>query len=128
MTSSKKESPNSTQAKFNSRWLRTDDIYGHKPDFEIKCWHCDEKMMLRYTEIMPSRGREQRINAGVNVIAYKCPRCHIMYKFFIPEDTDYLMKTLEKFRDGFGLYLPPKKVWEDENKEIKKRLADLNYM
>jgi hypothetical protein len=38
------------------------------------------------------------------------------------------VKTLEKFRDGFGLYLPPKGEWEKENKEIKKRLQDLNYM
>ena len=51
-----------------------------------------------------------------------------MYKFFIPENTGYLVKILEKFRDGFGLYLPPKSVWENENKEIKKRLGDLGYM
>ena len=128
MSLSATESKNSDPVRLNNRWSRTDNIYGHKPDFEINCWHCDEKMMLRYTEIAPSRGRSHRINEGVNVIAYKCPRCHVMYKFFIPEDTAYLLKIVDKLRDGFGLYLPPKEEWEKENEEIKKRLKDLNYM
>ena len=110
------------------KWLKTDDVYAHSPTFPINCGHCGEKMMLRYTEIMPTRNRGQRVNEGVNNMAYKCPRCHVMYKFFIPENTGYLVKILEKFRDGFGLYLPPKSVWENENKEIKKRLGDLGYM
>jgi hypothetical protein len=116
------------QSKFGDKWLRTDDVYGHSPTFPINCGHCSEKMMLRYTEIMPSRGRSYRINEGVNNMAYKCPRCHVMYKFFVPDDTEYLLKILEKHRDGFGLYLPPVDEWKKENKEIKKRLQDLNYM
>jgi len=115
-------------SKLGDKWLRTDDVYAHSPTFPINCGHCGEKMMLRYTEMVPSRGRSLRINEGVNNMAYKCPRCHVMYKFFIPEDTDYLLKIIEKYRDGFGLYLPPKEVWEQENKEIKERLKTLGYM
>jgi len=114
--------------KLGNKWIQTDDIYGHSPTFPINCEHCGEKMMLRYTEILPTRNRSFVINEGVNNIAYKCPRCHVMYKFFIPDDTEYLVEVLEKKRGGVGLYLPPKDVWEKENKEIKKRLGDLGYM
>jgi hypothetical protein len=51
-----------------------------------------------------------------------------MDKFFVPDDTDYLNKIIEEKRDGIGLYLPPKEVWEKENVEIKKRLKVLGYM
>ena len=110
------------------KWVQTNDIYAHSPTFPIICGHCGSKMMLRYTEILPHRGRVGRINEGVNNMAYKCPRCHVMYKFFIPDDTAYLVRTIDKFRDGFGLYLPPKSEWEKENEEIKKRLETLGYM
>jgi len=117
-----------TSSKLGEKWVRTNDIYAHEPTFPINCGHCGERMMLRYTEIMPTRSRAWRINEGVNNMAYKCPRCHLMYKFFIPDDTDYLMETIEKKRDGLGLYLPPKDVWEKENPEVKKRLEILGYM
>ena len=65
---------------------------------------------------------------GINSVAYKCPRCHLMYKFFIPDDTDYLKDIVEHKRDKVDLYLPPKDVWEAENEEIKKRLMELGYM
>ena len=84
--------------------------------------------MLRYTEIIPTRSRAYRINEGVNNVTYKCPRCHDMDKFYVIDDEDYLHDTVTDKRDGIHLYLPPKKVWEAENEEIEKRLAELGYM
>jgi len=84
--------------------------------------------MLRYTEIMPTRSRAWVINEGLNNFGYKCPRCHKMDKFFVPDDESYLLEILDKKRDGNRLYLPPKEVWAAENEQIKKRLKDLGYM
>jgi len=85
-------------------------------------------MMLRYTEMLPDRSRKYRLNEGVNNMAYKCPRCHKMDKFFVPDDEEYLRKIIKEKRDEVALYLPPKKEWAKENKEIKQRLQDLGYM
>jgi len=51
-----------------------------------------------------------------------------MYKFFVVDSREYLLDILNNKRDGVSIYLPPKKVWEKENKEIKQRLKDLGYM
>lgn len=115
-------------SRLGDKWIRSLDIFGHSKTFDIICNHCESEMMLRYTEIMPDRSRTYRIGEGVNNMAYKCPRCHVMYKFFIPDDTSYLNEIIAKKRDGIALYLPPKSEWENENKEIKKRLKALNYM
>ena len=85
-------------------------------------------MMFRYTEIVPKRERTHLINEGINNIAYKCPRCHKMDKWYIFDDDDYLAEIIEKKRDGIGLYLPPKEVWAKENEEIRERLKLLGYM
>jgi len=85
-------------------------------------------MMLRYTEAFPTRNRPAAISEGLNHMEYKCPRCHKADKWFVPDDEDYLTELIEKKRDGISLYIPPKKVWENENKEIKERLKVLGYM
>jgi phage FluMu protein Com len=85
-------------------------------------------MMLRYTEVMPTRCRAWYINEGINNIAYKCPRCHLLDKFYVPDNEDYLIELLEKKRKGVSLYLPPRKTWEEENEKIRQRLKDLGYM
>ena len=110
------------------RWKRTYDIYGHKPDFEVICRLCDAKTIFRLSEIFPERSRTIAIEEGLNHVAYKCPRCHLMYKFFVPDSTEYLMDIFKNKRDCVTLYLPPRKEWEAENKEIKERLKLLGYM
>ena len=115
-------------SKLGDRWARSYDIYGHKPKFDIICQFCSSKLMLRYTQVIPDRSRLHCVAEGINSVAYKCPRCHVMYKFFIPDDTDYLKDIFMNKRDGIDLYLPPKDVWEKENEEIKERLRALGYM
>lgn len=115
-------------AKLGDKWQRTYDVYGHKAAFPIVCQFCKSKMMLRFTEVIPDRNRVHCISEGINCIAYKCPRCHVMYKFFVVDSREYLLDILNNKRDGVSIYLPPKKVWEKENKEIKQRLKDLGYM
>jgi len=117
---------NRRYAKIGKKWLRTHDIYGHKPAFKITCRFCKSKMVLRYSEVLPNRSRMHGIEEGMNVMEYKCPRCASIRLFNVIEHQDYLYETLDK-RGGETLYLPPKEVWEQENEEIKKRLEAIGY-
>lgn len=112
----------------NRMWTRTNDIYGHKRNFTHTCSACGhDKMIFRHSNLRPERNRLHTAPGPVNEIAFKCARCSLVDPFKIDDTKKYIAKILD-LRDGVALYLPPKKVWASENKEIKKRLESLNYI
>ena len=108
-------------------WERTYDLYCHKQLFDIRCRHCESKMVLRFSEIYTERCMTFNIKDAVDVREYKCPRCSLTVKFFVEDDPHYLMDMLD-IRGGVASFVPPKEEWEKESEEIKKRLEILGYM
>jgi len=113
------------QKSIRKKWKATNDIYGHKPKFDITCPFCGEDMYLRHSTIAEDR----------NVMAYKCPTCAWFIKFHVMWDKRYLSRIGNTFRNGLstndpsdekGFFVPIEDF--KKNELIKQRLADLGYI
>ena len=106
----------------NQGWSETDNIYGHKPKFEMKCAFCKSTMRLRHSTILPDN--------SANCMAYKCPSekgemCGWFIRFFITSNEKYLMKIRDKYRKGENFFVPVEDFRNDD--AIKERLESLGY-
>ena len=64
---------------------------------------------------------------GVNVLAYKCPRCAWFIQFFIVDEVEYIDEIIDKHRGGSYRFVPLCDDWSDENEEIGRQLEAMGY-
>ena len=114
--------------KATPRWDRTEDIQGHVPKFNIRCFHCNMPMTLRHSVIAISTADTALDEDNdANIMSYKCPRCAWFIKFNVIDKKRYLKKVIKKYRKGYRKFIPTCDDWSDESKEIKKQLSALGY-
>ncbi len=104
-------------------WSRTDDEIGHVPEFEVKCFHCGDKLTLRHSTI--HYHPEESHATGLNQACYKCPTCAWFVRFNVIDDREYLEKVHE-IRGRRGK-IPSKSEWSEENEDIARQLEALGY-
>lgn len=110
------------------RWERTYDIQGHKPKFQIRCFHCEMPMSLRHSVIIdPAMATANEEDTDLNVMSYKCPRCAWFIRFNVLDSNRYLKKVIKKYRKGYRKFIPSIDDWSEEEELIKKQLAQLGY-
>lgn len=114
--------------KATPRWERTEDIQGHAPKFNIRCFRCDMPMALRHSVIAdPKISLAADEDNDLNVMSYKCPRCAWFIRFNVIDKKRYLKKVIKKYRDGYRKFIPTCDDWSKEQEEIGKQLEALGY-
>jgi hypothetical protein len=109
--------------------IRTNDAFGHKPDFAVICPNCGNEMIYRLGVILlvpcsPMFGK----NKGVHVVRYKCTHdCNLVESYHKIDDLKYLEKVRDNHRNGCEIYVPGKEIWTKEEIEHGKKLASLGY-
>jgi len=106
-------------------WNRTDDIYGHKPEFEIKCRHCGQDMPVRHSTIAVQKTRGDE-DVALNQICYKCKYCAWFITFTVEDSPRYLKRVVKKYRKGNNK-LVPVEDWTSDDEKIAKQLESLGY-
>lgn len=129
------------------RWERSYSVEGHKPKWEIRCWHCAFKVRKPWDAIkwiwyyftdrervkgMPMAIRHGNASyasdtEGANIMSYKCPRCAWFISFYVVDDADYITKIIKDYRGGENKFVPLCDDWSDESEEIGRQLAALGY-
>ena len=131
-----RDSPKSlTMPAIKKKWVRTNDIQGHKRNFTHKCSSCGhDKMIFRHSNMIPAsqqlimgKGNKYFAEDPCNIMAFKCERCSLMDRFIVDDTAEYIDKIL-KLRHGVTLYVPSRKIWKESGEVIKQRLKDLGYM
>ncbi len=109
--------------KATPRWDRTEDIQGHTPKFNIRCFHCDIPMALRHS-VLPDPATNSALDEDndANLMSYKCPRCAWFIRFNVIDKKRYLKKVIKEYRGGYRKFVPTCDDWSDESEEIKKQL------
>ena len=108
-------------------WKRTNDVYGHRPKFDIDCKHCGTAMILRHSTVSRGSDDPEKRKDGefeLNYACYKCPICAWFIRFDVRDDVEYMKKVLD-LRQGIDKLITLED-W-DETEEIKRRLENLGY-
>ena len=111
----------------SDKWLRTNDIQGHKELFPIRCRFCKEDMFLRYSQILMRKNKLRGADSDCNQMAYKCGDCGYVVRFNVTDKRRYLKWILRK-RQGITLWYPPKSTWANIKKRFKQQLESLGYL
>ena len=113
------------------KWTRTNNVRGFKANFDVICYHCNEQMFLRNSELLLERENARGIRKIYPTlrVMYKCIPCGQVYWFHIGRpymDNDYWNAIL-KWRDNHQLWIPPISEWS-EDARVQQRLKDLGYI
>jgi hypothetical protein len=124
-------------AKKKRAWARTNNIVGHKHNFEINCRFCGVPMILRYSQLLSKKmGGKYGVTEATNQIAMKCYKCgwwtifnvnHEITGYSEKSELLYLKKIL-KLRKNKTHYLPTTDEWKDESEEVRRQLEVLGYV
>lgn len=129
----KTKKTNSSESKLHkiTKWIRTHDAQGLEPTFEVMCPHCDEKMLLRNSELLYLRKNAHgyaKVEATIKVM-YKCRPCAFVMWFYVGSpyvDNDY-WKEVMTLRDNHPLWVPPVLKWASDDAKVQQRLKDIGY-
>jgi hypothetical protein len=113
-------------------WERTNDVQGHKPKFEIRCFRCEQNgihmpMAIRHSQIFLDGRSDEEEGKEINQMAYKCPRCAWFIRFYVVDDLEYLQKVKKEYRKGSHKFIPSCDNWSEEFELIGKKLKSLGY-
>ena len=104
-------------------WERTENAIGHRPKFEVKCFHCGTKMVVRNTKLLLDA---EKIQLPANIMRYKCPNCAWLVDFEVTDTPQYL-RRVARFRHGATFLVPDTEVWASEDEKIARQLEGLGY-
>jgi len=118
--------PPDGQGDFTDFFYKTNDKRGYDLKRPFYCPRCGGKMLYHFSGV-----NRPRVGTGwVLGITLKCLHCCKVEHYGPPLDEEYKDEIL-RMRNGKALYIPWKDDFkpytEDEEKEIKERLAKLGY-
>ena len=98
------------------KWEKTNDEWGYRPTFEMKCRFCKVDMQARFSLVYGDYSM---------ILKYKCPSCGWFAEFDLDLDKEYQKWVFEA--RGKIQAITPKMDEFRENAEISRQLEGLGY-